>query len=351
MSAPGPRAGRLPGDPPRVGPRRSRRVVALGGGHGLSASLQALRHLTGQITAVVTVADDGGSSGRLRQEFDVLPPGDLRMALAALSEETLWGQRWGSVLQHRMGRVPAPANGNVGTPLDPGGLRGHALGNLLLVALWEIHQDPVRGLEEAARLLEIRGRVLPMSTSPLQIEADIDLHDSSVGAPPELIRGQSAVAIAPGRVRQVRLVPHDPPACREAVQDVLLADWVVLGPGSWYTSVLPHLLVPGLREALATTEARRILTLNVSEDTETAGLDAVGHVRVLRDLAPEITWDVVLADPEVVGGQRAELEAEVGRAGGRLVVSAVGSPGRPGVHDSLRLAAAYRDVVASDERG
>ena len=134
-------------------------VTALGGGHGLAASLTALRFVTDDITAVVTVADDGGSSGRLRDEFGVLPPGDLRMALAALCSDTEWGHTWRDVLQHRFA--------------GDGPLGGHALGNLLIVALWELHEDPVSGLDLVGRLLQARGRVLPMAAVPLAIEADV----------------------------------------------------------------------------------------------------------------------------------------------------------------------------------
>ncbi len=213
------------------------RVVALGGGHGLSASLQALRHLSEHITAVVTVADDGGSSGRLRQEFDILPPGDLRMALAALVEDTSWGHQWAAVLQHRIG--------------GSGELSGHALGNLLLMSLWELTDTPVQALDIAGRLLNIRGRVLPMSSIPLDIEASVVGVDPDDPSAPDTIRGQSDVAACPGRVLGIRLLPEDPPASSEAVEAILLADWVVLGPGSWFTSVMPHLLVPDLRRALS----------------------------------------------------------------------------------------------------
>ena len=137
---------------------RGPKVVALGGGHGLYASLSALRLLTDNITAIVTVADDGGSSGRLRQEFGVLPPGDLRMALSALCDDSEWGQTWRDVLQHRF--------------TSDGPLNGHALGNLLIVALWEQLGGSVPALEWVGQLLEIRGRVLPMSSMPLKIEAE-----------------------------------------------------------------------------------------------------------------------------------------------------------------------------------
>ncbi|RHA40251.1 gluconeogenesis factor YvcK family protein, partial [Cellulomonas rhizosphaerae] len=201
-------------------------VVALGGGHGLSSSLSALRLMTDRITAVVTVADDGGSSGRLRDELDVLPPGDLRMALAALCDDSDWGRTWRDVLQHRFS--------------SSGDLDQHAVGNLLIVALWELLGDPVGGLDWVGRLLGARGRVLPMADVPLSIEADVRRADGST----DVVRGQTSVAQTTDHIEQVRLVPADPPACSEAVAAVDAADWVVLGPGSWYTSVLPHLLVP-----------------------------------------------------------------------------------------------------------
>ena len=152
-------------------------VVALGGGHGLSASLSALRLMTDRITAVVTVADDGGSSGRLRDELGVLPPGDLRMALAALCDDSDWGRTWRDVLQHRF--------------RSSGDLDQHAVGNLLIVALWELLGDPVEGLDWVGKLLGARGRVLPMASVPLLIEADVV--DARRGDEPSCV-GQSAVA-------------------------------------------------------------------------------------------------------------------------------------------------------------
>ena len=212
-------------------------VVALGGGHGLAASLPALRRVTDDLTAVVTVADDGGSSGRLRRELGVLPPGDLRMALAALCGDDEWGQTWSRVVQHRF--------------RSAGELHGHAVGNLLIVALWELLGDSVAGLDWVGRLLGAQGRVLPMSSVPLDIEAVMAVHEPVPGEGRVTVRGQVAVATTPGRVRQHRrCVPEQPPACPEAVAAVREADWVVLGPGSWFTSVIPHLLVPELADAL-----------------------------------------------------------------------------------------------------
>ena len=305
-------------------------VVALGGGHGLAASLGALRHLTDRLTAVVTVADDGGSSGRLRRELGVLPPGDLRMALVALCEDGEWGSTWRDVLQHRFA--------------SQGELHQHSVGNLLIVALWELLGDTVDGLDWVGRLLGARGRVLPMSAVPLDIEASVVGLDADDPEAVRTVRGQATVAVTPGRVTSVRLLPEGPPACEPAVTAVREADWVVLGPGSWFTSVMPHLLVPELCDALCATSARRLVTLNLSAENETGGFTASDLVRALLDHAPGFRADVVLADPAVVGDRR-ELEAAVAGLGASLVVSSVAQPGRQGVHDPLRLAAAYRDVL------
>lgn len=321
------------------------RVVALGGGHGLSASLQALRHITEAITAVVTVADDGGSSGRLRQDFDILPPGDLRMALAALCEDTAWGHQWSAVLQHRFG--------------GDGGLGGHALGNLLIVALWDLLPgQEVRGLDLVGRLLNTRGRVLPMSQVPLDIEATVTVDegmgddstddDAGTGRGTITVRGQSQVAKHPGKVTSVRLLPEAPPGCPEALESIKLADVVVLGPGSWYTSVMPHLLVPDMLQALRDTPAQRVLTLNVSlTDDEDSGHTVADHVHAIASHAPGLTFDHVIADPGVVRrpADREALAEAVDRLGGQLVVTTVAKMRRPGLHDTLRLAAAYRDVL------
>ncbi|MGH3277172.1 MAG: gluconeogenesis factor YvcK family protein, partial [Streptosporangiaceae bacterium] len=200
-------------------------MVALGGGHGLHASLSALRRVTRDLTAIVTVADDGGSSGRLRREFGVLPPGDLRMALAALCGDDAWGTTWSKVIQHRF--------------TGAADLGGHTVGNVLIVALWELLGDSVQGLDWVARLLGAHGRVLPMSSVPLDLVAEVAGADPDDPDAISVVHGQVACATTPGQVRSVSLVPADPPACPESVQAVEAADWVVLGPGSWFTSVLP----------------------------------------------------------------------------------------------------------------
>jgi uncharacterized cofD-like protein len=311
------------GQPAQGTAGRGPAVVALGGGHGLAASLSALRLMTDRLTAVVTVADDGGSSGRLRAELDVLPPGDLRMALSALCDDSDWGRTWRDVLQHRFS-----SDG----PLDQ-----HAVGNLLIAALWELLGDPVAGLDWVGRLLGARGRVLPMSTTPLAIEADVELDGRLC-----TVVGQSEVAVAPGRVAHVRLAPDRPPACPEAVQAVDEADWVVLGPGSWFTSVLPHVLVPELSDALHRTSARRCVTLNLRPD-DPAAMTNLEHLRALAEHAPDLRVDVVLADPSAVV-HLDELQATAAAMGARLLLRQVGVGDGSPRHDGLRLAAAYRDA-------
>jgi uncharacterized cofD-like protein len=307
-------------------------VVALGGGHGLAASLSALRLVTDDLAAVVTVADNGGSSGRLRRELGVLPPGDLRMALAALCEDSGWGRLWRDVLQHRFS--------------GDGPLGGHAVGNLLIAALWELLDDPVDGLDVVGELLGARGRVLPMSSVPLDIEADVmDLPGEAPGIL-RTVAGQQEVATAAGRVCAVRLVPERPPADPAAVAAVLEADWVVLGPGSWFTSVLPHALVPQLAAALADTGARRCVTLNLAPSTgETSGYATEELLHVLAGYAPGMTLDAVIADPSAVGDVAALEQAATG-LGARLLLRQVSVGDGTPRHDPLRLAAAYGDVFS-----
>src|SRR3981081_1642627 len=176
------------------------------GGHVSSATLSAVRRLTPYVTAVVTVADDGGSSGRLRTELDVVPPGDLRMALAALASDSPYGRLWATIIQHRFG--------------GSGALAGHPIGNLLLAGLNEVLADPVAALDELGRILGIHGRVLPMCPMGLGIEADVWGLESDPRMS-RVIRGQVAIATTVGKVRRVRLLPGGPPAARQAVGAIL----------------------------------------------------------------------------------------------------------------------------------
>ena len=328
---PGGAAGTPRPAPPADGPR----VVALGGGHGLFASLSALRQVTPHLTAVVTVADDGGSSGRLRSELGQLPPGDLRMALSALARDDAWGSTWTTLLQHRFG--------------GSGPLAGHAVGNLVLAGLTECSGgDPVAALDLAARLLGAVGRVLPMSTAPLEIAAQVAGLDPADSERTTEVVGQVAVATTTGRVTSLRLRPHDPPACEQSVRAVLDADWVVLGPGSWYTSVLPHLLVPELRTALVATPGRRLVCLNLAPQVgETDGLTPRDHLEVLRAHAPDFALDVVLGDEQAVGDADA-LRHAVAHAGAHLVLAPVALGDGTPRHSPDRLASAYAQVLTAD---
>jgi uncharacterized cofD-like protein len=313
------------------------RVVALGGGHGLAASLRALRMVTDRLTAVVTVADDGGSSGRLRDEIGALPPGDLRMALAALAGEDERSQTWANLLQHRFASLG---------PLDQ-----HAVGNVVLAGLEQLIGDPVAALDLAGRLVNAAGRVLPMSIVPLEIVADVvGLDPTDPGASAE-VRGQVAVATTRGHVVGVRLVPEDPPACSEAVRAVEAADWVVLGPGSWFTSVLPHLMVPDLAKALCATSARRLVALNlVAQQGETSGFSAETHLEVLSAHAPDLSLDVVLADTTAVTDAERLADTTVA-CGGELVLADVAAADGVPVHDPRRLAAAYARIMGARPPG
>jgi uncharacterized cofD-like protein len=308
------------------------RVVALGGGHGLAASLSALRRVTPALTAIVTVADDGGSSGRLRQAFGVLPPGDLRMALAALCGDDEWGTTWARVVQHRFG--------------GDGELAGHSLGNLLIAGLWDLLGDPVAGLDWVGRLLQVTGRVLPMAAVPLDIVAAVEGADPLAPHAVSQVRGQAAVALTPGHVRSISLVPADPPAVPEAVSAVLDADWVVFGPGSWFSSVLPHLLVPSLAAALGATSARKLVALNlVPQPGETDGFSPHRHLEVLADHAPSLSFDIVLADSGAVAGSEQDLAKAAGMLHASLLLADVATA--DGMrHDPVRLAAAYQKSFA-----
>ena len=322
------------------------KVVALGGGHGLAASLSALRGVSGDLTAIVTVADDGGSSGRLRRQYGVLPPGDLRMALAALCGDDDWGTTWSRVVQHRFGGDCE--------------LSGHALGNLLIVALWELLGDTVEGLDWVGRLLGTRGRVLPMASVPLDIVAEVEGADPARPEQVSRVRGQHACASTPGQVRSISLLPDDPPAVPAAVDAVMAADWVVFGPGSWFTSVLPHLLVPELAAALRGTSAHRMVALNLApQPGETGGFSPHRHLEVLAGHSPGLAIDVVLADsaaargggglrPDQSGEAVTELEKAAKLLGARLVLADVAVADGTPRHDPLLLARAFRDIFDAD---
>lgn len=252
-----------------TGPGDGTRAVAIGGGHGLSRSLQALTRTVDHTTAVVTAADDGGSSGRLRRDHDVIPPGDLRMALAALSPTTELVR----ILQYRF---------------DRGELEGHSLGNLVLVALEDLNGgDVVAALDEVARMLRVPGRVLPCTTTPVWLHAEV------VGG--ERVEGQVAVAGTP-RVDRVWLEPSDAPGCQDAVDAIERADLIVLGPGSLYTSLIPNLLVADIGTAVRASRAPVVFVANLREQPgETEGMDLPEHLEALAQHVPGLAVTHVLA--------------------------------------------------------
>jgi len=281
-----------------------KKVVALGGGHGLAATLTALRSYTSDITAIVTVADNGGSSGRLRQEFPILPPGDLRMALAALCSDDEWGRSWAEIMQHRF--------------TSDGELNGHAIGNLLLAALWDRDEDTVAGLDRVGALLKVIGRVLPMAAEPLDIEATFE---NAIGT--QIVRGQEEVATTKGRLKSLRIIPENPTARPEALAAISAAEWITMGPGSWFSSVIPHLLVPAQRSAIIASSAKKILLLNLDTADksagEYAGYSPLEHLRILTTYAPELHFDCIVIDSSDTG--QGELRDYLSTIGSELVVA------------------------------
>ena len=327
------------GAPPHVPPAgadgsRPLRVVAFGGGHGLAAALAAWRRITPDLTAVVTVADDGGSSGRIRREMPVLPPGDLRMALTALVDEDADTRQLAALLQHRLG--------------GSGALAGHPVGNLVLTGLTELHGgDCVRALDDLCRLLGARGRVLPMADVPLDLVATVESTDPDDPARTRTIRGQVAIATTPGRVRDILVSPDDPPVHPAVLDAIASADVVSLGPGSWYTSVLPHLLVPRLRAALATSSARVVVVLNLEpQPGETDGFSPEEHLAVLQAHLAGVALHTVIADAGSVV-DRCGLLSAVRECGAELVLAAVAEDGGVPRHDPVRLAGALREALGS----
>ena len=321
-------------------------IACLGGGHGLFQTLLAARQCDpANISAIVTVADDGGSSGRLRRELDIIPPGDLRMALAALSRNDDNGTLWAKTLQHRFG----------GT----GALAGHAVGNLMIAGLAEVLGDMQAALDKVAELTDSYGRVLPMVNRPLSIEAEVAGLDDD----PRIIRsvrGQVAVATTPGQVRRVHLKPNDPQANPRALQAINESDIITIGPGSWFSSVLPHMLVPQIVDAISRSKALRVLVLNLSvEPGETSGFSVERHLHVLAQHAPKLQVDRVVIDRnlDLAGSERSHVQRASKQLGAEVVFADVCMVTDDGLelnrHDPAKLASVldsmYSEWVAAQE--
>jgi uncharacterized cofD-like protein len=310
--------------------------VAIGGGTGMPSLLRGLRQFTDQITAVVTVADDGGSSGRLRRELGVLPPGDFRGNIAALSrDEELMTQ----LLQYRFG---ASVDEN---PEKGRELQGHAFGNLLLAALTGITGSFDEALLAAQLVLAMRGQVIPSTLSQVTLAADILVdHDDGTMAL-QKVRGESAITQTNGQIQHVYLDPADVRAYPPALKAIFQADMILIGPGSLYTSILPNLLVPDLTQALIHAKAPIVYISNLAtQEGETAGYDVADHVAAIQQHIPQINFDIILANDnfslpeEALKGTILVQLADLKDA--RLVTADLVEAGRPWRHSSSKLSQA-----------
>jgi uncharacterized cofD-like protein len=332
---------------------RGPKVVAIGGGTGLSTLLRGLKEHTSNLTAVVTVADDGGSSGVLRTELGIPPVGDIRNCIVALADaEPLMAE----LLQYRFPGVdemgePMPAPSVAGDPShgvrpDLPGLRGHAVGNLLIAAMTAIENgDFEEGVRRMNRVLAVRGQVLPVSPTPMTLHAQ--LRDGA------LVEGQSRIAQA-SDIASVWLTPDDVAASDDALTAIAEADLIVLGPGSLYTSLLPTLLVPGIRDAVAASPALRTYVCNVATQRgETSGYDLANHFEALVAHTSPGLVDVVLANNHFQARIPDDWQAEpvrlrwppAGPSAPRLVLDDIVDPDDAHHHDPARLAASLLRVL------
>jgi uncharacterized cofD-like protein len=307
------------------------RVVAIGGGHGLSSTVAALQRLPVEVTAVVSVADDGSSSGVLRDELGVLPPGDFRKVLVAMASDHPHARATAELFERRFG--------------GHGSLAGHAVGNLVLAGLFESEADPVDALRRAGDMLGCRGTVLPAAEAPMDLVARVRVSEDGSETVTE-VRGQAELVRTPGQITELRVEPRLP-AAGAALAAVRAADVVVLGPGSWFTSVLPPLLLPDLAAEVAAAPSV-VLVLNLeSGPGETAGMSAADHLEAFAGHVPSIRPSAVLADPATAmpGEAAPDLASGAESLLGRVVVAPVGSAAQPGRHDPGRLATAFRVLL------
>ena len=316
------------------------RVVAIGGGHGLAALLRGLKAHTSNITAIVTVADDGGSSGRLRREFGVLPPGDFRMCISALADdESLVSQ----LMQYRF------ASGN--------GLSGHSFGNLFIIAMAELTGSFERAILESSRVVASQGRIVPSTLTDVTLCAEYRAPaEILAGGPPPPVRGESSIAKRGWPIERVWLEPSDPPAYPEAVRAILEADLVVLGPGSLFTSVLPNLLVPGITQALRETRARCVYVCNVAtERGETDHFTMSDHVHALERHIGSGIVDVVLANNRIYaqpeGVEVVLAEPSVAGSAVEVAQANLADEEHPWRHDPYKLAAAVLQFARARREG
>ena len=261
---------------------RGPRIVAIGGGTGLSYLLRGLKQHTNNITAIVTMADDGGSSGELRREIGILPPGDIRNCLAALSDnETLLTQ----IFQYRFG--------------EGAGLNGHTLGNLFITAMAEITGSFEEAVAESGRVLAIQGQVFPATLHDVRLIANVSLPDQEKEI---LVKGESQIPKVNGQIHRVWLEPNNPLAFPPTIQAILSADLIVIGPGSLYTSILPNLLVPDIAEALRASRALKFYITNVAtQKGETQGYTCGDHVKTIEKHLGMNIFDLIVCNDNYEG--------------------------------------------------
>ncbi len=315
-------------------------IVAIGGGTGMPGLLRGLTAYTHNITAIVTVADDGGSSGRLRREYGLLPPGDFRNNIAALSrDEALMTQ----LLQFRFGGQVSEGERNE--------LQGHAFGNLLLAALTGITGSFDEALLAAQRVLAMRGRVVPSTLANVSLAADILIGNTPETAVLQRVTGESAIPEAGGRIQRVILEPADVRAYPPALKAIFQADLILMGPGSLFTSIIPNLLVPDLAQAMLHARAPKIYICNLAtQPGETDNYSVANHVATLLQHIPTNFLTAVLANdnlsvpPQIGGGQTVFVQPEPPENVAMITADLVDSK-RPWRHDSQKLAAAVMSLL------
>ena len=317
------------------------KIVAIGGGHGLSALLRGLKQYTTNITAIVTVADDGGSSGRLRRELGVLPPGDFRMCIAALADdESLVTQ----LFQYRFG------SGN--------GLSGHSFGNLFIAAMAELTGSFERAVVESSKVMAIKGRIVPSTLQDVTLCAELrELSPQESGENPEnnrgAVRGESSIGKTGYPIERVWLEPHDSQAYPDAVRAILDADLIVMGPGSLFTSVMPNLLVSGITQAIKQSSARCIYVANVAtERGETDQFTLSDHITALERHIGRGIIDVVIANNRISsdfkppsGVDMVLPEETLQGSSVRVVQADVADNEHPWRHDPIKLAKAVMMLI------
>ena len=309
---------------------RGPRIVAIGGGHGLASLLRGLKAYSYNITAVVTVADDGGSSGRIREKMGILPPGDIRNCLAALSDdEAMMSQ----LFQYRFG-----------DGVD--GLEGHSFGNLLISVLVEITGSFEKAVAESGRVLAVHGEVLPATLHDVRLVADVSLPHT---AGEVRVEGESRIPSFPGAVRRVWLEPNNPVAYPQVIQAILSADLIIIGPGSLYTSLLPNLLVPDITAAIRASRAMKIYVCNVAtQKGETDHYTCGDHIQVLEEHVGGGFFDIVVTNSQTEGKLPGDIEwviAEPDLSTDYSMYSVdLTDKIRPWRHDSAKLAQAIIDL-------